>query len=837
MFSMLGQIVRRGWFLLLAAWLLLVLGIRSAAPPWEEVAQDREFAFLPTDAPSRAAAEVFARAFPDDHLESNVVLVIDRRQAPPDTLERDLKFVQTVLEPGLRAIAEAEGGLASQAPSADEPLFADEPKPAPTTTKRSVIARIRTPNAAGSGPLLVSEDRQVLLVVLELTTEFLSSANWPTLNRIERLVSDLRQQDKLPQGVDIAVTGSAVIGRDQTVAQVGSAKAAEQWTFILVIGLLIAIYRAPLLAIIPLITVFLAIQVTRNLLAILGNAGYLTLFQGIEIYITILAYGAGVDYCLFLTARYKEELDHGRDAAEAVEVAIREIGAPLVASALTVVCGIGMMVFAQFGKFREAGLAIPMSILFVLSATLTFTPALLRLAGRWAFWPWGQRRVRPAAAMTGDAAGSRMAFLERGWDWMGHFLERRAGLAWLVTVACMAPFALVAGWQSQQLSYNLIGALPATAPSVIGTRILQDHFPSGILGPVNVLVVNPHLDFSRPEGRALVTRITGELRGQAGDLGVADIRSLTEPLGVTPAAERALASLPVPPERRQEAAEAGGRERYLTSLGERNDIGTRLDLILQSGPFDARSVDSLDRVEQALHAAIPPEHQADTLLYIDGPSASVRDLQHVVRQDRARIEVLVLAGVFVILVLLLRELIVPVYLLLSVLFSYYVTLGVTMGVFWLADPQGFTGLDWRVAIFLFTILIAVGEDYNIFLMSRIHEEQRRHGAIRGITVALDRTGPIISSCGLIMAGTFASLLGASLNDMRQLGFALAFGVLLDTFVVRPILVPAFLILLERSRNVAGAGKRDFEGANPSMASQLRSHIQTGSAGPMQSHSS
>src|SRR5262249_28651877 len=147
-------------------------------------------------------------------------------------------------------------------------------------------------------------------------------------------------------------------------------------------------------------------------------------------------------------------------------------------------------------------------------------------------------------------------------------------------------------------------------------------------------------------------------------------------------------------------------------------------------------------------------------------------------------------------VLLLRAVLVPLYLLLSVLFSYLVTLGVSFVVFWLVDPA-FTGIDWKVAIFLFTILIAVGEDYNIFLITRVEEEEREHGPLRGVTEALTRTGPIISSCGIIMAGTFASLLAGSLSEMKQLGFALPFGVLLDTFVVRPVLLPTFLILLHR----------------------------------------
>jgi putative drug exporter of the RND superfamily len=128
-----------------------------------------------------------------------------------------------------------------------------------------------------------------------------------------------------------------------------------------------------------------------------------------------------------------------------------------------------------------------------------------------------------------------------------------------------------------------------------------------------------------------------------------------------------------------------------------------------------------------------------------------------------------------------------------------VTLGVTYGFYWWLDGENFAGLDWKVPMFLFTILIAVGEDYNIFLMTRIEEEQKVFGSVQGVTHALSKTGKIISSCGIIMAGTFASLMAGELKGMSQLGFALMFGVLLDTFVVRPILVPAYLVLVNSGR--------------------------------------
>jgi RND superfamily putative drug exporter len=474
--------------------------------------------------------------------------------------------------------------------------------------------------------------------------------------------------------------------------------------------------------------------------------------------------------------------------------AVGGVGAALVASAATVVCGIAMMLFAQFGKFREAGFAIPFSLLLVLAATLTFSPALLRLVGRWAFWP--ARRSEERAARAG--------VLQRLWDRVGHLLVRRPGAVWLATVAVMAPFAVAALLLYNHLSYDIVGDLPADAPSVAGTRALQEHFPAGLMGPVTVLLVNPEVDFGGPQGQDLVRQVTERLRERKAELGLADVRTLTAPLGITKAAATAFAGSDLPEGARKEAAERVALERYTTALGERKRTGTRLDLVLKWSPFVRQSVEDLDRLEGAIREALPAGQRQGTQLYFTGTTASVRDLAAVMRQDRTRIELLVLAAVFLILVLLLRRVVVTVYLLVSVLFSYYATLGVAFAVFWLLDPEGFTGIDWKVAIFLFTILIAVGEDYNIFLMSRVKEEQAQHGVEEGVRRALARTGGIISSCGLIMAGTFLSLMTGSLMTLLQLGFSLAFGVLLDTFVVRPVLVPAFVLLVHRWRHPRGS---------------------------------
>jgi RND superfamily putative drug exporter len=213
-------------------------------------------------------------------------------------------------------------------------------------------------------------------------------------------------------------------------------------------------------------------------------------------------------------------------------------------------------------------------------------------------------------------------------------------------------------------------------------------------------------------------------------------------------------------------------------------------------PLTRGAINTLGDLQTALRDELPAMLR-DSELYFTGPTAGLRDLQIVTTRDLRRIEILVPIVVFLILVAVLHEVVVSLYMIVSVLFSYFVTLGMTVVFFWALDPAGYTGLDWKVPILLFTILVAVGEDYNIFLMTRVKEERVRHGPIHGVTTALVKTGGIISSCGIIMAGTFGALLAGSLFEMKQLGFALAVGVLLDTMVVRPVLVPAFLILMAR----------------------------------------
>jgi RND superfamily putative drug exporter len=225
---------------------------------------------------------------------------------------------------------------------------------------------------------------------------------------------------------------------------------------------------------------------------------------------------------------------------------------------------------------------------------------------------------------------------------------------------------------------------------------------------------------------------------------------------------------------------------------------TRLDVVPRTDPMDEHTAPTLRLVEAWLHQELPLYQSLGGVRgEVYGVTASARDLAEVTEKDRARINALVLVGIFLILVLLVRRPGLALYLLVTVLLSYFATLGATalLAHYWAGRPLG--EVDWRVPFFLFTILVAVGEDYNILVVSRALEERSKYGGVEGTRRALARTGGTITSCGVIMAGTFGTLMLAGLNTLVQIGFALALGVLLDTFVIRPLLVPAFTAWLWR----------------------------------------
>ncbi len=825
----LGDLTARHALLIVVAWVVLLVISVKVAPRWESVVKNGEFAFLPPNSDSVVANAAFREAFPDDQMRSTVVLIARRESGTDGLLSTDYDFVAQQVVPELHRIAglplpgqepeetgetAAEGAAASEAPAAAGSTESEGPAAATAAGSKSrqqIVQSIAWFEDRKVGELLVSEDRQATTIVLWLTTEFLDQANVPIVNEVAKFVEQMRrvpsgQAGSLPAGLEIAISGSATFGRDMMDESRKSAKSTEDWTVILVIVLLIAIYRAPALAFIPLVTVGVATAVSKHLLAIGAQLGIVSLFNGIETYVTVLVYGAGVDYCLFLIARYREELDAGQTIEESITGTLQRIGAALTASAGTVMCGIGMMYFAQFGKFSQAGVAITFGLAVCLLASLTLTPAILRLCGNYAFWP--VMTTRPADTFPAGrgvlARLKNLRLLTLGWQRMGVLLESRPWAAWLGSMALLLPFAAAGVIFFGDLSYGLLSELPKTAASVYGAEAAQKHFPAGEVSPITLMIEAEGLDFTTMQGTSfnLIREFTERLVTQKDQLGLDSVRSLSSPRG-----QREFRTRPSIAVRQAQKLHA---RQYFVSPS--NHSITRVNLIPKNDPFARSSISEYRMLRDRIRSELPDGLRESRIWFV-GNTAEISDLKAVTDGDQVRIDAYVMLGVYVILWMLLKRPGICAYLMFTVLYSYFATLGFTYAVFWAMDPEGFTGLDWKVPMFLFTILIAVGEDYNIFLMARIEEEQKIHGPVKGITVALERTGSIISSCGVIMAGTFSSLMAGSLVGMDQLGLALATGVVLDTFVIRPIMVPAFMVLLATMRlgilsRLAGYGKKD-----------------------------
>jgi RND superfamily putative drug exporter len=722
----------------------------------------------------------------------------------------------------------------------------DPNKPLPEVAETMPILDVWTWRDEIFGSKLGAKHKHARLVALQLSNEFMATDNIRVLKQVEHELLPVRKyatqlglvsEERPAEGLQVGISGSAAVGGDMLRSAHESIKHTELFTVIIVVAILLCVYRSPLLVIVPLVTIFASLQVAMGTIALLTQLhlvpGFswwdLKVFTTTKIFIVVILFGSGTDFCLFLISRFKEELEHGHRLVEANGKALGAIADALIASAMTTILGLGMMFFADFGKYRNSGPVIALCLFVTLMACLTLAPALLRACGSWLFWPL---HVKPR---TGDEASGALDFF---WQRSARWIVAYPIPILIGSILILFPAAWH-GWSSgDHVTYDFLSGLADSSPSKSGTRLLQQHFPIGESGPLTVVIKrpfeNPKDDFNgkNSEGRAELAKLTEALYVE----GVTSIRGVTDPRGESglamakPTSDQATPEEPTdkPKKKRRgglgsfvrraaEKAHQRSADLYVSQAPGVAGQVTRLELVLDKDPFDVRSLNVLNEVDTKLKAiqGSPDSYWKDATFAYAGATAGVRDLKKVTRNDNQRIQLLVVIAVYLVLLAVLRRPLVCLYMILSVLFSYYVTIGATEAFFGWAYGPDYPGLDWKVPLFLFVILVAVGEDYNVYLATRVYEEQARYGAFKGLRKAIVRTGGIITSCGVIMAGTFISMtagvwgelvpkpiadvfFGSEIGALRgivELGFALTLGVMLDTFIVRPILVPAFMALL------------------------------------------
>jgi len=614
---------------------------------------------------------------------------------------------------------------------------------------------------------LVSDDGRVAMAVANLPSNFISATTIEAVTRVEKLLDADR-----PEGLRVELTGTAGIGHDYALATERAVSKTTWVTVLAVLVILILMYRSPVGGFVPLLSIGASAFLAMSLLEVLARVG-LPVGDIERVFAVVLLFGAGVNYAFFWIARYREALADQLAASEEVAfhaaavTASRRTGPAVLASAATTICGLTTMVVAQLVPSRNAGMVLAPVLTISLLAALTLAPALARLMGRALFWPVG---LSPTATF-----GQRTF-----WPAMARVVSRRPGVVLLGGLIALGSAALYALNVSPR--YDALSELPHGSSSERGFEILERHFPPGELYGTQMCLrfesALPSDERIEEISAALVAHLTA-LEG------VTNVHAPHRPLGTTHRPAGAwLNRLLV------QAARPYFVSDELAAL--------RFEVLIAHPPFSKEAMDLIDRVQAETRRFVaelegidrPPEVLAA------GLTPYIRDVQQASRGDLLRVMVLASLVIGSIVMMLVRDLALALFMLMSTWLTYGATL--TFSHLFFTHVLGEGGLDWKVHLIVFVLVVAVGQDYNIFLVSRLLEELRCGDAREATRRAIVRTGSVISSCGIIMAATLGSLWAGELLLLRQVGFALALGVLIDTFVGRPLLVPGFFLLSGRA---------------------------------------
>ncbi|MFJ6652800.1 MMPL family transporter [Microbacterium sp. NPDC091313] len=562
---------------------------------------------------------------------------------------------------------------------------------------------------------------------------------------------------ELPDGLRAWVTGPAGFTADLAEGFLGIDGLLLLVALAAVFVILIAVYRSPLLPVLVLLTSVFALCVALLVVWWLAFAGIVVLNGQVQGILFILVIGAATDYALLYVARFREAIGEGLARWDASRRAWRGAFEPILASGGTVIAGLLCLLLSDLASNRALGPIAAIGIVFAMLAALTFLPALLLAVGRAAFWPFIPKH--PVAMPADDLAGPVRGI----WARLARFVTRHARPVWIVSTIVL----LVGSVGLTQLraegvpsSDLVLGASEARD----GQAALAEHFPAGSGSPVYVLV-----------GEDRAADAVGVLQ-DAGGVDSVSVVAADSPTGQASVSveDGALTTTALGPPGTPAPAPT-------VSDGQ---------VLLAATLADAADSDAAEQTVRGLRTTLDDTLGEGSAL-VGGETAIDVDTNDTSIRDRTLIIPVILAVVLLILMLLLRSILAPVLLILSTVLSFGTALGVSALVF--DYGFGFPGADPAVPLYGFVFLVALGIDYNIFLMSRVREESLRHGTRAGIRRGLVSTGGVITSAGLVLASTFAALGVIPILFLAQIAFIVAFGVLLDTFVVRSLLVPALAL--------------------------------------------
>lgn len=503
----------------------------------------------------------------------------------------------------------------------------------------------------------------------------------------------------------------------------------------IILVILLVVYRSPILPLVVLFGAGIAFALANGVVYLLAKAEVITVSGQSQAILDVLVLGAATDYAMLLVSRFREELRHTESKYDAMRVALRASIEPIAASGATVILGLLCLLVSDLASNKGLGPVGAIGIASSLAVSLTLLPAILALLGRAAFWP-----IRPRF-------GS-VPVEERGiWAKVSALVGRRARLVWIATaVVLLAGVAGLTQLKAEGIPQS--EGFTGRPDSVAAQELTNAHFPGGTGSPAQIVARAEKLD------QVLLT--------------VRQTKGVAEAAPYTGAP--AIPGLPTPDPKQVDGL-------------------IRIDATLSDAADSPAALKTVERLRTAVHAIDGADAK------VGGFSAINYDVQHTSQRDRNVIIPLVLGVIFLILMVLLRSLVAPLLLIATVVLSYLATLGISGIVF--TDILGFPGADSSYPLFAFVFLVALGVDYNIFLMTRVREEAGKLGHQAGTLKGLAVTGGVITSAGVVLAATFAALAVLPLVFVVEIAFAVAFGVLLDTLLVRSLLVPALTVDIGR----------------------------------------
>lgn len=525
------------------------------------------------------------------------------------------------------------------------------------------------------------------------------------------------------------VTGIAALYSDLFGAFSGIDSTLLYATLGVVSLILILVYRSPILWILPLLSAVFALSTAGGVIYLLAKHHVITLDGQSQAILSVLVLGAATDYALLLIARYREELHLHESRFDAMRAAYRGIFAPILASGSTVAISLMVLLISDLSSNRGLGPVGAIGIVSAMITVLTLLPAMLVLFGRWIFWPRIPHFDRVDSQLHGI------------WSKVGAMVARRPRQLWISTALLLL---ILAGFSTTLQARGLSTSQSFTArpESVVGQDLLLKHFPGGEGQPTQVIVKASQI-------KEVSTVLLG-VKGITGVLPFQDPGVVTSGMGVS-------------------AKIVDGQ--------------AILNATLNQAPDSVGARESIPMIRDVVH-------KIDPSILVGGTSAIYYDVDQASRRDNRLIIPIVLLVIGIILSLLLRSLLAAGLLLVTIVLSYAATLGVCQLVF--HNIFHFPGAGTAFPLFAFIFLVALGIDYNIFLMTRVREESKKIGTRKGVIKGLTVTGGVITSAGVVLAATFAVLGILPLVFVAELGFAVGFGVLLDTIIVRSLLVPSLV---------------------------------------------